>query len=70
MINLEKTKTYCIGRYVVDIPAEANPLERYDKYDSFTTIRFKLKQHVKILMKQFKKWRKEYSEDGNRKIYH
>ena len=35
MINLEKTKTYCLGRYAVEIPAEANPLERYDKYDSF-----------------------------------
>jgi len=35
MINLEKTKSYCIGRYTVEIPAEANPLNRYDQYDSF-----------------------------------
>ncbi|OTG84124.1 hypothetical protein B9T31_13275 [Acinetobacter sp. ANC 4558] len=35
MINLEKTRPYCIGRYVVDIPVEAKPLKRFDQYDSF-----------------------------------
>ena len=63
MINLEKTKTYCIGRYVVDIPAEANPLERYDKYDSFT-----IKAQTKATRQDFdtaiQKVRKEYSDDG------
>ncbi|KEC84915.1 MULTISPECIES: T6SS immunity protein Tli4 family protein [Acinetobacter] len=67
MINLEKTKTYCIGRYVVDIPAEANPLERYDKYDSFT-----IKVQTKATRQDFdaavQKWRNDYSK-GNRKVF-
>ncbi|MDI1223741.1 MULTISPECIES: T6SS immunity protein Tli4 family protein [Acinetobacter] len=67
MINLEKTKTYCIGRYVVDIPAEANPLERYDKYDSFT-----IKAQTKATRQDFdaavQKWRNDYSK-GNRKVF-
>ena len=69
MINLEKTKTYCIGRYVVDIPAEANPLERYDKYDSFT-IKVQTKATRQDFDEAVQKWRNDYSEDGNRKIYH
>ena len=63
MINLEKTKTYCIGRYVVDIPAEANPLERYDKYDSFT-IKVQTKATRQDFDEAVQKVRKEYSEDG------
>lgn len=67
MINLEKTKTYCIGRNVVDIPAEANPLERYDKYDSFT-----IKVQTKATRQDFdaavQKWRNDYSK-GNRKVF-
>ena len=67
MINLEKTKTYCIGRYVIDIPAEANPLERYDKYDSFT-----IKVQTKATRQDFdaavQKWRNDYSK-GNRKVF-
>lgn len=67
MINLEKTKTYCIGRYVVDIPAEANPLERYDKYDSFT-----IKVQTKATRQDFdaavQKWRNDYSK-GNWKVF-
>ncbi|AOA59606.1 hypothetical protein [Acinetobacter larvae] len=35
-INLSENKSYCIGRYVVDIPAEADFIEqRYDQYNSF-----------------------------------
>ena len=63
MINLEKTKPYCLGRYVVDIPAEANPLERYDKYDSFTN---KVKENAtrQDFDAAIQKVRKEYSEGG------
>lgn len=67
MINLEKTKTYCIGRYVVDIPAEANPLERYDKYDSFT-IKVQTKATRQDFDEAVQKWRNDYSK-GNRKIF-
>lgn len=67
MINLEKTKTYCIGRYAVDIPAEANPLPRYDKFDSFT-----IKVVDNATRQDFdtavQKWRSDYSK-GNRKIF-
>ncbi|MCX5468559.1 T6SS immunity protein Tli4 family protein [Acinetobacter nematophilus] len=67
MINLEQTKTYCIGRYAVDIPAEANPLKRYDQYDSFN-----IKVVDKATRQDFEaavqKWRDDYSE-GNRKIF-
>ena len=63
MINLEKTKPYCIGRYVVDIPAEANPLERYDKYDSFT-ISSQSKATRQDFDDSIQRVRKEYSEYG------
>jgi hypothetical protein len=63
MINLEKTKPYCIGRYVVDIPAEANPLERYDKYDSFT-ISSQSKATRQDFDNALQRVRKEYSEYG------
>ncbi|MBJ9904951.1 T6SS immunity protein Tli4 family protein [Acinetobacter bereziniae] len=63
MINLEKTKPYCIGRYVVDIPAEANPLERYDKYDSFT-ISSQSKATKQDFDDAIQRVRKEYSEYG------
>jgi hypothetical protein len=62
MINLEKTKTYCIGRYVVDIPAEANPLERYDQYDSFI-IKVKENATPQDFDAAIQKVKKEYSED-------
>ncbi|MFW2150693.1 T6SS immunity protein Tli4 family protein [Acinetobacter gyllenbergii] len=62
MVNLEKTKTYCIGRYTVEIPAEANPLPRYDKFDSFN-----IKVVDNATRQDFdaaiQKVRKEYSED-------
>ena len=67
MINLEKTKTYCIGRYLVDIPAEANALPRYDKFDSFN-----IKVVDNATRQDFdaavQKWRSDYSK-GNRKIF-
>nr|WP_314371054.1 T6SS immunity protein Tli4 family protein [uncultured Acinetobacter sp.] len=63
MINLEKTKPYCIGRYVVDIPSEANPLERYDKYDSFT-ISSQSKATKQDFDDAIQRVRKEYSEYG------
>ncbi|MCX5468558.1 T6SS immunity protein Tli4 family protein [Acinetobacter nematophilus] len=62
MINLEQTKTYCIGRYVVDIPAEANPLKRYDKYDSFN-IKVKENASRQDFEAAIQKVKKEYSED-------
>lgn len=65
MINLKKTKSYCIGRYVVDIPAEANPLERYDKYDSFT-ITVKENATRQDFDTAIQKVRKEYSEGGSK----
>lgn len=61
MINLEKTKTYCIGRYVVDIPAEANPLQRYDQYDSFI-IKVQENATPQDLNVAIEKVKKEYSE--------
>ncbi len=61
MINLEKTKTYCIGRYTVDIPAEANPLPRYDQYDSFI-IKVKENATRQDFDAAIQKVRKEYSE--------
>ncbi|MFW1839026.1 T6SS immunity protein Tli4 family protein [Acinetobacter gyllenbergii] len=67
MINLEKTKTYCIGRYTIEIPAEANPLPRYDKFDSFN-----IKVVDNATRQDFdtavQKWRSDYSK-GNRKIF-
>ncbi len=67
MINLEKTKTYCLGRYAVEIPAEANPLKRYDKFDSFN-----IKVVDNATRQDFdaavQKWRSDYSK-GNRKIF-
>ena len=67
MINLEKTKTYCIGRYTVEIPAEANALKRYDKFDSFN-----IKVVDNATRQDFdaavQKWRSDYSK-GNRKIF-
>lgn len=61
MINLEKTKTYCIGRYAIDIPAEANPLPRYDKFDSFDiqVVDNATRQNFDAAVQ---KVRKEYSE--------
>ncbi|KQX03683.1 hypothetical protein ASC84_02965 [Acinetobacter sp. Root1280] len=61
MIKLEKTKTYCIGRYAVDIPTEANPLNRYDQYDSFI---IKVSDNAKRqdFDAAIHKVRKEYSE--------
>ncbi len=63
ILNLDQTKPYCIGRYVVDIPAEANPLERYDKYDSFT-----ISSQSKATRQDFddaiQRVRKQYSEYG------
>ena len=67
MINLEKTKTYCLGRYAVEIPAEANPLKRYDKYDSFT-ITVKENATRQDFDAAVEKWRKDYSK-GDRKIF-
>lgn len=63
MMNLQKTKTYCIGRYVVDIPAEANPLTRYDQYGS---LRIKVKENAtrQDFDQAIEKVRKEYSEGG------
>ncbi|ATZ63832.1 T6SS immunity protein Tli4 family protein [Acinetobacter bereziniae] len=61
MINLEKTKTYCIGRYVVEIPAEANPLQRYDQYDSFI-IKVQENATPQDLNVAIEKVKKEYSE--------
>ena len=66
-INLEKTKTYCIGRYVVDIPAEANPLTRYDKFDSFN-IKVKENASSQDFDSAVQKWRSDYSQ-GNRIIF-
>ncbi|ENV21685.1 T6SS immunity protein Tli4 family protein [Acinetobacter bereziniae] len=63
MINLDQTKPYCIGRYIVDIPAEANPLERYDKYDSFT-ISSQSKATRQDFDDSIQRVRKEYSEYG------
>lgn len=67
MIDLEKTKTYCLGRYAVDIPAEANPLPQYDQYDSFV-----IKVVDNATRQDFdtaiQKWRNDYSK-GNRKIF-
>ena len=63
MINLEKTKPYCIGRYVVDIPAEANPLQRFDQYDSFY-IEVKNNATRQDFDAAIQKRRKEYSEYG------
>ncbi len=67
ILNLDQTKPYCIGRYVVDIPAEANPLERYDKYDSFT-ISSQSKATRQDFDKAVQKWRNDYTK-GNRKIF-
>ncbi|MDM1786604.1 T6SS immunity protein Tli4 family protein [Acinetobacter bereziniae] len=63
ILNLDQTKPYCIGRYVVDIPAEANPLERYDKYDSFT-ISSQSKTTRQDFDNALQRVRKEYSEYG------
>ncbi len=67
MINLEKTKTYCIGRYVVEIPAEANPLQRYDQYDSFI-IKVQENANPQDFNTAVQKWRNDYSK-GDRKIF-
>ncbi len=67
MINLEKTKTYCIGRYVVEIPAEANPLQRYDQYDSFI-IKVQENATPQDFNTAVQKWRNDYSK-GDRKIF-
>ena len=67
ILNLDQTKPYCIGRYIVDIPAEANPLERYDKYDSFT-ISSQSKATRQDFDKAVQKWRNDYTK-GNRKIF-
>ena len=67
MINLKNTKSYCLGRYVVDIPAEANPLNRYDQYDSFI-IKVKENATRQDFDAAVEKWRKDYSK-GNRKIF-
>ncbi|MDO3664149.1 T6SS immunity protein Tli4 family protein [Acinetobacter higginsii] len=67
MVNLETTKSYCIGRYVVEIPAEANPLNRYDQYDSFI-IKVKENATRQDFDEAVQKWRSDYSK-GNRKIF-
>lgn len=67
MISLEKTKSYCIGRYVVDLPAEAQALDRYDQYDSFM-IKAKLNATRHDFEVAVKKWRNDYSK-GNRKVF-
>ncbi|TNL45825.1 T6SS immunity protein Tli4 family protein [Acinetobacter bereziniae] len=67
ILNLDQTKPYCIGRYIVDIPAEAHPLERYDKYDSFT-ISSQSKATRQDFDKAVQKWRNDYTK-GNRKIF-
>ena len=67
MINLEQTKTYCIGRYTVEIPAEANALKRYDQYDSFI-IKVKENATRQDFDAAVQKWRSDYSK-GNRKIF-
>jgi len=61
MINLEKTKSYCIGRYTVEIPAEANPLNRYDQYDSFI-IKVKENATRQDFDAAIQKWRQDYSK--------
>ncbi|QHH93795.1 hypothetical protein FPL18_08090 [Acinetobacter gyllenbergii] len=66
-VNLETTKSYCIGRYVVEIPAEANPLNRYDQYDSFI-IKVKENATRQDFDEAVQKWRSDYSK-GNRKIF-
>jgi len=63
MINLVETKTYCLGRYIVDIPAEANPLERYDQYDSFI-VKVQENATPQDFDAAIAKTRKEYSEYG------
>lgn len=60
MINLKQTKPYCIGRYVVDIPAEAQPLNRYDQYDSFI-IKVKNNATRQDFNAAIEKVRKEYT---------
>ncbi|RZG76430.1 hypothetical protein [Acinetobacter sp. WCHAc060025] len=35
VININKKKTWCIGRYSVELPSEANFYEQLDNYDSF-----------------------------------
>ncbi|MEG6548528.1 hypothetical protein V6C59_22050, partial [Acinetobacter bereziniae] len=60
ILNLDQTKPYCIGRYIVDIPAEAHPLERYDKYDSFT-ISSQSKATRQDFDKAVQKWRNDYT---------
>ena len=67
MINLEKTKPYCIGRYIVDIPAEANPLKRFDQYDSFY-IEVKNNATRQDFDAAVQEWRSDYSK-GNRKVF-
>ncbi|RKG36860.1 T6SS immunity protein Tli4 family protein, partial [Acinetobacter rongchengensis] len=51
--------------YAVEIPAEANPLERYDKYDSFT-ITVKENATRQDFDAAIQKVRKEYSEGGSK----
>lgn len=67
IIKLEQTKPYCIGRYVVDIPAEANALKRYDKFDSFniTVVNNASRQDFDRVVQ---KWRSDYSK-GKRKVF-
>ncbi|WP_332605170.1 T6SS immunity protein Tli4 family protein [Acinetobacter sp. ESBL14] len=66
-MDLETSKSYCIGRYTVEIPAEANPLNRYDQYDSFM-IKVKENATRQDFDEEVQKWRSDYSK-GNRKIF-
>ncbi|MFW2150691.1 T6SS immunity protein Tli4 family protein [Acinetobacter gyllenbergii] len=59
-MDLERSKSYCIGRYTVEIPAEANPLNRYDQYDSFI-IKVKENATRQDFDEAVQKVRKEYS---------
>ncbi|MFW1839027.1 T6SS immunity protein Tli4 family protein [Acinetobacter gyllenbergii] len=59
-MDLETIKSYCIGRYTVEIPAEANPLNRYDQYDSFM-IKVKENATRQDFDEVVQKVRKEYS---------
>jgi len=59
-MDLERSKSYCIGRYTVEIPAAANPLNRYDQYDSFM-IKVKENATRQDFDEAVQKVRKEYS---------
>lgn len=70
MINLEKTKTYCIGRYTVEIPVEADPLNRYDQYDSFiikvvdNATRQDFDAAIQEVRKEYSEGRSKFFEDS------